>query len=618
MQSGGTGEGSGFGRRKFKDRPLDTATVQSMFDREPPRSLEAEMSLLGSMILDPRIIGDVISKVKSREDFYLEKHGSVFDGLVEIFDKTNTCDLIQLQDWLRKKGTWETVGGEQYILELANSVPTSVNWPHYAEIVVEKARLRRLISAAGQILFDAYHSGELGPEGTKEVLDKAERAVFDIAQEDTTSEPQRLAELLEVEMQRLEHEDFEGGGYSGVSCGFTELDEILRGFQPGELIIIAARPSMGKTACALNLAEQIAIGGVPVPGAPPTRQVPIAVFSLEMSKNAITQRMLSARSGVSSQMLRGGHKIPDESFRNLMEAADDLKKAPVYVDDTPNITVLQMRARSRRLVAQHGVKCIMIDYLQLMSAPGAARESRQVEVSAISRGVKALARELNVPVICLSQLNRASEQREGNRPRMSDLRESGSIEQDADVIILLHREDYYHTQDEDWLNDPANEDKIGIAELIVAKQRNGPTGIVKLKWDANTTRFRNLDTQSRAPVGFVEAPAAGRGRFNNGAGYNSGTHAGPAQAAAPANAGYASPSQAASNFGRAAPASPFDAPFTPNDPFSSSPGSGSGSAPNAPPRSGFAPGKKSGPISDHRDGGGPDRDAATDDLDIPV
>jgi replicative DNA helicase len=564
----------GWRRRDGRGR-LDTNAVKAMFDREPPQSPEAEMSLLGSMILDPQVIGDVISVIKGADDFYLEKHGHVYSALVEVFDVHHSGDLVQIVDLLRGKSVLDQIGGPDYLVELANAVPSSTNAKHYARIVAEKAKLRRLITAAGQILYDAYHTGELGPEGAKEVLDTAERAVFDIAQEGSAGEPQRLAELLDAEMARIEADDFEGGAYSGVKSSYPELDELLRGFQPGELIIIAARPSMGKTALALNLAEQIAIGGVPIPGAPATQNVPIAVFSLEMSKNAITQRMLSARSGVSSQMLRGGHKIPDEDYRRLMEAAEDLKNAAVYVDDTPNITVLQLRARARRLVAQYGIKCIMIDYLQLMTAPGAARESRQVEVSAISRGVKAMARELRVPVVCLSQLNRAAEQREGHRPRMSDLRESGSIEQDADVVMMLHREDYYHAGDLHW--SAANQDKIGVAELIIAKQRNGPTGTVKLHWDSGTTRFGNL-AYGHAPTGRNEPgrPEYGRGGH------------GPADSGL---AGYSPASYGAQGH---------------NTPGPEHPGGRHAGNPAAPPRSGFQQPRATGPVESFRDGGGPD------------
>jgi len=317
----------------------------------------------------------------------------------------------------------------------------------------------------------------------------------------------------------------------------------------------------------------------------------VGIFSLEMSKSAIVQRLLSARANVSSQQLRGGHRIPDQDLRRLFMASEDLKNAPIFVDDTPSLTVLNLRARARRMVAQHGVKILLIDYLQLMTAPGAARESRQVEVSTISRSVKALARELNVPVICLSQLNRASEQREGNRPRMADLRESGSIEQDADVIMLLHREEYYHTQNPDWALE--NGDKVGIAEIIIAKQRNGPTGVVKLRWNSGATRFANVDFSSQAPGGLrddthdVFAPAPKAQGFVE-----------PAPRANPAP--YANDFGAVTMPGE-------DAPFE----------AGAPSAQKG--RHFFSPGKKSGPIEQHRDGGGPDNDAGLDDIgDLPV
>ena len=551
------------GRSKRHAPPALSA--QDLFEKRPPASPEAEMSLLGSIILDPAIIPDVLGVVRGPGDFHLAKHEHIYRAIVDIYDQFHSGDLVQITDLLRDRGVLDQVGGAAYLVELANAVPTAVNAPHFARIVADKARLRRLIDAAGQILYEAYHAGELGPEGAREVLDSAEMRVFEIAQESAASDPQTLAELLELEMRRLEAQDFEGGGLSGLPTGYPELDELLRGLQPGEMLILAARPSMGKTALALNLAEQIALGGQPVAGGAGSKRTPVGVFSLEMSKNAIVQRLLSARAGVSSQALRGGHKIPDDDFRRLMMAAEDLKASPLLIDDTPNLTVLNLRARARRMVAQHGVKVIMIDYLQLMSAPGAARESRQVEVSAISRGIKALARELNIPVVCLSQLNRASESREGNRPRMSDLRESGSIEQDADVIMLLHREEYYHIQDEDWKME--NPDKVGLAELIIAKQRNGPTGVVRLSWDSKATRFRSFDPTARAPGelggGIIMPPPSRPG---------------------------------------AAPPFTIDAPsgsdWTRQEP--------KGSVPYA---------RKTGPVEGHRDGGGPDRE---EDLDIPV
>jgi replicative DNA helicase len=524
-------------RRREAFAPI---SAQSLFDRQPPQALEAEMSLLGSLILDPKVVPDALSIVRNEKDFYSEGHAHIYRAVLDLYDQRHSGDLVQLVDMLRDRKVLEAVGGVDYLETLANSVPSAVNAPHFARIVAEKAKLRRLIDAAGQILYDAYHSGELGPEGAREVLDKAEMAVFEIAQEANASDPQALAELLELELKRIEAADFEGGGLSGVATGYYEMDEMLRGFQPGELIVLAARPSMGKTAFALNLAEQMALGGFTAGVGGGAKQVPVGLFSLEMSKNAIVQRLLSARSGVSSQALRGGHKIPDRDLRELILAAEDLKTAPVFIDDTPDLTVLNLRARARRMVAQYGVKIIMIDYLQLMSAPGAARESRQVEVSTISRGVKALARELNIPIVCLSQLNRASESREGNRPRMSDLRESGSIEQDADVIMLLHREEYYHVQDEDWKAE--NPDKIGIAEIIIAKQRNGPTGVSKLYWDSKTTRFRNLDQYSHAPGGMDI------GSHFDGGGGGSGGAGGSRGSGGTARGGYSSPSQAASTF----------------------------------------------------------------------
>ncbi len=553
------------GMRGARPRP---EPLGKLFDRLPPHSIEAEMSLLGSMILDPQVIADILPHVSKPEDFYNEPHGAIFKAVVDVYDKYHSGDLVQIAEILKDVGTLDAIGGPDYLVKLAEAVPSSVNAPHYARIVGEKAKLRRLISAAGQILYDAYHTGELGPDGAREVLDKAEAAVFEIAQERTAAEPERLADLLQLEIDRIESS--EGKGLSGVPTGYIDLDGLLHGLQPGELTIIAARPSMGKTALALNLAEQIAMGGaspgMPAIGAP----AGVAFFSLEMSRGAVTQRLLSARSGVGGEKFRGGQEITSAEWQALLGACDALRDAPVYIDDTPGLTVLNLRARARRLVAQHSCKCIMIDYLQLLTAPGSARESRQVEVSAISRGVKALARELKVPVICLSQLNRATEQREGNRPRMSDLRESGSIEQDADVVILLHREDYYHRGEPAWdPNSPdfdhENQEKIGTAELIIAKQRNGPTGTVRLTWDSNITRFRS-HSDAQPPANYqAQQQRANTSNFGGGSGRTN---------APPTHSELAAPDS-----------------WPPR------------------PASGFPGGRKTGPIDNHRDGGGPDRGA---------
>ena len=468
------------------DRRGPTIDASKLFDRDPPHSVEAEMALLGSIILDPSVVGEVLGKVSKAEQFYAEKHGLIFKALVELYDKHNSGDLVQLMDTLRGWDVLERIGGVDYLDELASSVPSSANAPYYAGIVENKHKLRRLIEAAGQILADAYTSGSLG-EQTREIIDRAETAVFEIAQETESSDASNLADLLNAELERLEK--MEGEGISGIPTGLVDLDDMLKGLQRGELLIVAARPSMGKTALALNLAEQIAMGGRGPHDQASGTPVPIGVFSLEMSREAVTQRMLSAYAGVDMAIFRSGKRFEHGEFASLVQKCGMLGDAPIYVDDTPGLTVMGLRARARRMAAMHGVKCIIIDYLQLLTSPSQARESRQVEVSAISRGIKALARELNVPIICLSQLNRGTEQREGNRPRMSDLRESGSIEQDADVVMLLHREEYYHVNNPDWKD--ANPEKVGLAELIIAKQRNGPTGVVKLSWSSASTRFKN-------------------------------------------------------------------------------------------------------------------------------
>jgi len=849
---GGERSTGGGGSRNGRGAP-PAIDVGRLFDRLPPHSPEAEASLLGSMLLDPqRAIPDVMGIVSDAGYFHDWKHAAVFQAMIDVYDSHQSGDLVLINEALRDRGVLDKIGGGEYLVELAGSAPSAANAQYYARLVASKARLRQLIDAAGRVIYDAYHTGDLGLEADREVIDRAESAIFQIAQEDEKSDPQRLAELLHLELERIEAN--QGRGITGIPTGFRDIDEKLSGLQAGEMAILAARPSMGKaqpldarvltthgfvrmgdlevgqslasidgaesrvvgvypqgerqvyrvtlsdgrsteacdehlwrvsfrgwdepqirttaqlsemlekkryvrrvfiepftgefgdddglpldpwllglligdgnfkgsrtnpeagmvrvsagdravverlasavgqmglklnpldgvdyrvvrdretsstvatranplkealkelelwnrgadqkfipapyliasresrrqllaglidadgwveslgpirfssasrqlsedvvglmrslggsgswtrkrtfytyagrkreglpayicnlqhpnpaslgfiggkgarvaagrerqrrlnvvsieptriattqcievshpsglyvtdhyivthnTALALNLAEQISLGGrLPASVGPGDggEGIPVGFFSLEMSKSAVVQRLICAHAGLDSQRLRTG-MLGEGEMRQAMEACEVLADAPLFVDDMPALTVMQLRARARRMVAQHGVKVLFVDYLQLLTAPGVSRESRQVEVSAISRGIKALARELEVPVVCLSQLNRNPESRDGrgHRPRMSDLRESGSIEQDADVVMLLHREDYYHRGEPEWDPgsphfDTANEDKIGTAELIIAKQRNGPTGTVRLTWDDRSTRFK--------------------------------------------------------------------------------------------------------------------------------
>lgn len=553
----GKAEGGGMGRRQGGGPRQIEIKLDKLFEKPPPTNEMAEMALLGAMILDASIIHDIIPIIKTPDAFYKEAHGAIYKALVKTYDQKQAGNLVLLAEELETNNLLEPVGGLKYLEKLASETPGPATATHFAKIVSDKAKLRKLISAGGQIVYDAYNSSDLGPEGAREIIDRAERLVFEIAQQEETSDAQPLSVLVQQEYDRLVA--LQGKGVSGVETGFKDLDALTSGLQEGEMIIIAARPSMGKTAVMMNIAEQIARGGREPP-LPMSRAVPVAVFSLEMSKASIAQRLLSAASGYSSHDMRSG-RLSEKDYDEVCRAVYELAELPIFIDDTPGLTVLGLRTRARRLVAQHGVKAIFIDYLQLMTSPNAAKESRQVEVASISRSVKALARELSVPVVCLSQLNRGPEARGDNRPRMSDLRESGSIEQDADVVMLLHREAYYHVGDKAW--EEENQEKLNLAELIIAKQRNGPTDVVKLTWDHRVTRFRSYSS-----------------------GYSGGT-------GLPASFAQHGPGPARPQ-GGGPPAQSF------NDPFKV----------EVVP---FAPGKKTGPISNHRDGGGPDRD---DDLPV--
>ncbi len=427
------------------------------------------MSLLGSMMLSREAIADVLPIIHREEAhrFYRPDHQKIFRALVDMYDRNDPVDLTTVRNEFERLGILDEVGGVDYIVLLAESVPSYLHAEHYARLVRDKGMLRDLIGATYRILDQAYGH----QEEAKQILDEAEKILFEVTDQRITSQAEPIAEYLDQIFKQLE--DHDGHYITGLPTGFTELDDMLSGLQNGEMIIIAARPSMGKTAFGLNAAMHIA-----------GQEGKSAVFfSMEMSKQAIVQRLLCSRAGIDSHKLRRG-MLSSAEINALTDVGDQLGRLRLFVDDTPGMSVLELRAKARRLRMQHHIDVIFVDYLQLMHNPGRV-ESRQQEVSEISRGLKALARELNIPVVVLSQLNRNPEGRTDNRPRMSDLRESGAIEQDADVIMLLHREEYYKKE-----NCP--EELRNIAEVIIDKQRNGPTGVVKLQFEQKYTRFANL------------------------------------------------------------------------------------------------------------------------------
>ncbi len=453
-------------------------------DRVPPHDLDAEMSLLGSMMLSREAIGAILLIIPAHEveRFYQPAHQELFTVLCELYDQNKPIDLVVVKDELLRRGGMEKVGGEAYMIDLVQSVGSWVNAEHYARIVRDKSMLRDLISCAGHIINDAYASAD----HAREVLDRAEQSLFATTEQrisgEATSLKDTITEVFHLIETRGEH------FLSGLASGFVELDELTSGFQPGELIIIAARPSMGKTALGLNIAERIAVD----------EKTPVAFFSMEMSRQQIAQRILCSRGRVDSHKMRRGMLSEDE-IAQLAYVCQDLEQAPLLIDDTPGMSVQELRAKTRRLHLKFDVRCVFVDYLQLMFAPNMNRKlaNRQEEIATISRGLKALARELNIPVVAMAQLNRASEAREGHRPRMSDLRESGAIEQDADVVMLLHREEYYK---------PKDASLKGQAELILAKQRNGPTDLIRIHFNVQQTRFDNL-SMAPEPYAGVSSPA---------------------------------------------------------------------------------------------------------------
>ncbi|MES2521123.1 MAG: replicative DNA helicase [Gemmatimonadota bacterium] len=459
--------------------PLPTAAaVRDPYkERRPPWSEEAEQAVLGAMLLD----ADAVMRAAEHVDdtmFYQEGHRRLFRAMFAITERGSVVDPLTLADELERRGDLEGSGGREYIAYLLDAVPTVANVEYHARIVKEKALLRRLIEVSTEIVGEAFE----GRVTAGDLLDVAESRIFALGQSKERSGFSRIKELLWPAMEKLELLAQREQAVTGVPSGFVELDSMTSGFQPADLVIIAARPSMGKTAFTLNIAQHAAI----------TAKTGVAFFSLEMSKESLVQRMLASEALIDAQALRKGGRALDESMPRLAQAAGILSHAPIFIDDTPGIGLLEMRAKARRLKAEHDIGLVMVDYLQLMSGPGNV-ENRQQEVSQISRGLKALAKELGVPVIALSQLSRAPEQRSGDekgRPQLSDLRESGAIEQDADVIMFIFRQEVYAERDETGrLKDPSLE---GRAEIIIGKQRNGPIGNVRLFFHKHYTRFDNF------------------------------------------------------------------------------------------------------------------------------
>jgi len=441
----------------------------SVAERTLPHNLEAERSVLGAILLHNDAF-NLAAEIIDSGDFFRDAHRRIFDKMVKLVERGDAIDLVTLKEELGRSGEIDEVGGPAYIAALVDGVPRSTNVEHYARIVKEKATLRNLIFAANKILATAYE----GEEDADEILDDAERLIFKIADAKVRDGFVSLRQLAQSSLETIEKLHSKKELITGVPTGFTDLDEMTSGFQPSDLIIVAARPSMGKTSLVLNIAQHV--------GTKTDRTV--GLFSLEMSKEQLFLRLLTAEARIDAHRLRGGF-LGERDWGRLSQAIGTLSETKIFIDDSPSIGVLEMRAKCRRLASEHGLHLVIVDYIQLMQGRGRF-ENRTLELAAISRSMKGLAKELNVPIVVLSQLSRAPEARADHRPQLSDLRESGALEQDADVVVFIYRQDQYTDK-----NAPATEAE-GVAELIIGKQRNGPTGVVKLAFIREFTRFENL------------------------------------------------------------------------------------------------------------------------------
>ena len=448
-----------------------------LLSRLPPQNIEAEESVLSAILVDNNVLLDVI-EILSPDDFYRSAHQKIFAAITELFDKGEPIDLVTLANKLNENGCMEEIGGASYLAKLVDAVPLAVNALHYGKIIHDKAALRRLIEKANAIAKRCFEDrGDVD-----EIIDYAESSIFEISERKTRQAFYPISKIILGNIETLEENQGNHSLVTGVPTGFTQLDSMTSGLQGSDLIILAARPSMGKTALALNIARNAAING----------NVPSAIFSLEMSKEQLSLRMLCSEASIDSSRLRGGFFSMDDWHR-LTDAAGTLSDAPIYIDDSPSLTAMDIRAKSRRLKMEKNIGLVIIDYLQLMQGK-AGTERRDLEISDISRSLKALAKELNIPVVALSQLNRMLEQRNDKRPRLSDLRESGALEQDADVVAFIYRDEVY--------NKDENNPNRGIAEIILSKQRNGPTGDIHLTFLGAYTRFENLATEEMADRSF--------------------------------------------------------------------------------------------------------------------
>lgn len=438
---------------------------EALIKRILPHSVEAEQSVIGSMLMGREAIS-VASEMLGSDDFYQHQYGVIFDAMVELFNEGKPVDLVTLQNRLKEKDVPPEISSMEFVRDLLAAVPTSANIKYYATIVSEKAVLRRLIKLTEEISNDCY----LNKEPVESILEDTEKRMFQLLQQRNTGDFVPIRQVVMNTLENIERASKTKGNVTGLATGFTDLDYKTSGFQPSDLILVAARPSMGKTALVLNIAQYMAF----------KQNKHVAIFSLEMSKEQLMNRLLSMESKVDSQSMRNGN-LKDEDWGKLIESAGVIGDSNLMIDDTPGISIRELRSKCRKFKLESGLDIIMIDYLQLMSGSGKS-DSRQQEISDISRSLKAIARELNVPVVALSQLSRAVESRTDHRPMLSDLRESGAIEQDADVVMFIYRDDYYNKDSENK----------GIAEVIIAKQRNGPIGTVNLVWLPDYTKFANL------------------------------------------------------------------------------------------------------------------------------